>query len=157
MLKPSKSRAPGLTRRAGFTLLELLVVMVIVGVISTVSVGKIHDVMIQQRVYRAASVVQTNVEAAWSIAARNSRPIRIAWDATNLQLDVTDRAGTTVYRRAGLGTNPYGLASGSVTFSRSPVEVYPNGLANDTLLITMSMSGVTKKIWVSRAGQVQQR
>jgi prepilin-type N-terminal cleavage/methylation domain-containing protein len=143
--------------RAGFTMLELLTVMVIVGLLGAMSAGRIHDIMIQQRVYRAATVVQTNVQSAWAIAGRNSRPVRIAWDASKLQLDVTDRAGTTFYRRAGLGRDPYGLASGAVSFSRTPVEVYPNGLANDTLLITISQEGVTKRIWVSRAGQVQIR
>lgn len=138
-------------------MLELITVLVIVGLIASMSVGRIHDIMLQQRVYRAATAVRTNVEAAWSIAARNSRPVRVTWDASTLQLDVTDRLGTTYYRKAGLGQDPYGLTSSAVTFSRSPLEVYPNGLANDTLLITLSMSGVTKKIWISRAGQVVNR
>ena len=44
-----------------------------------------------------------------------------------------------------------------MTFSLSPYEVYPNGLAVDTLLITISKNGLTKKVWVSRAGMVQLR
>jgi Tfp pilus assembly protein FimT len=138
-------------------MLELIIVLVVVGIIAAISANKIHDIMIQQRVYRASTAVQTNVEAAWTLAVRNSRPVRITWDASRLQLDVTDRAGTTYFRRANLGTDAYGLTASAVSFSRSPLEVYPNGLANDTLLITFSMNGVTKKIWVSRAGQVLSR
>lgn len=136
-------------------MLELLTVMVIVGLVSAISAGRIHDVMVQQRLTRASNVIQTNAEAAFSIAARNRRPIRITWDSTRMQLDITDRGGTTFFRRVGLGRDPYGLPPGTVKFSRSPLEVYPNGLANDTLLITLSTNSVTKKILVSRAGLVR--
>jgi hypothetical protein len=72
---------------------------------------------------------------------------------------VTDRSAATTFRRASLGQDPYGLPAGSVTFSRDTLEVYPDGLANDTLLITLSVSsaGQAKRVWVSRAGLVQQR
>ncbi|MGE5101645.1 MAG: Tfp pilus assembly protein FimT/FimU [Deltaproteobacteria bacterium] len=145
--------------RRGFSLLELITVLVLIGVLASISIGKMRDVMTQQRLYRASNIVQTNVEMAWSLAARNRRPIRISWDAANRQMRVTDRGATTTFRRASLGQDPYGLPAGSVTFSRDTLEVYPDGLANDTLLITLSVSsaGQTKRVWVSRAGLVQQR
>jgi prepilin-type N-terminal cleavage/methylation domain-containing protein len=145
--------------RRGFSILELVVAIVVIGILASISVGKMHDVIVQQRVYRASNIVQTNVEAAWALAARNRRPIRISWDASSSQMRITDRAGTTTFRKASLGADPYGLAAGTVTFSSSPIEVYPDGLASDTLLITLSITSpaVTKKIWVSRAGLVQQR
>lgn len=148
-----------LRTRRGFSILELVVAIVVIGILASISVGKMHDVIVQQRVYRASNNIQTNVEAAWSLAARNRRPIRISWDASTSQIKITDRAGTTTYRKASLGADPYGLAPGTVTFSSSPIEVYPDGLASDTLLITLSITSpaVTKRIWVSRAGLVQQR
>lgn len=150
-----KNRAHRRAARTGFTILELLTVMVVVGLISTISAGRIRDLMVQQRLARAATVIQTNAEAAFAIAVRNRRPIRISWNSSAMQMDVTDRAGTTLYRKVGLGQDPYGLSSGTVTFSRSPLEVYPNGLANDTLLITLSSNSVKKKIYITRAGLVQ--
>jgi prepilin-type N-terminal cleavage/methylation domain-containing protein len=150
-----------LTRRArlrrGFSILELITALVLIGILASISAGKVRDVMTQQRVYRASSVIQTNVEAAWALAARNRRPIEISWNSSNRQMSITDRAGTTSFRRTSLGQDPYGLTTGTVTFSRTRTEVFPDGLANDTLLITLSTYGVTKKIWVSRAGLVQQR
>jgi Tfp pilus assembly protein FimT len=138
-------------------LLELITVLVLVGVLASISTGKMREVMTQQRLYRASNIVQTNVEAAWALAARNRRPIQISWDARNRQMRVTDRGAATTFRRASLGQDPYGLPSGSVTFSKDTLEVYPNGLANDELLITLSAAGQTRKVWVSRAGLVQQR
>jgi prepilin-type N-terminal cleavage/methylation domain-containing protein len=143
--------------RRGFSLFEVITVLVLIGVLTSISIGKMRDVMTQQRLYRASNIVQTNVEAAWALAARNRRPIRISWDAVNRQMRVTDRGATTTFRRASLGQDPYGLPPGSVTFSKDTLEVYPNGLANDTLLITLSTTGLAKKVWVSRAGLVQQR
>jgi prepilin-type N-terminal cleavage/methylation domain-containing protein len=144
----------GLRARRGFTILELLIVMMIACLVGGLSLGKIHNIMNQQRIIRAASVARTNIELAFALAARNRKPVRVSWDATNLQLDVTDRAGTTVFRRAGFG-QPYGLPANSVTFSRTALEVYPDGLANDTLLITLSANNVTKTVRVSRAGLVR--
>jgi hypothetical protein len=48
----------------------------------------------------------------------------------------------------------FGLRSKDVTFSRSPVEVYPDGLANDTLTITIRRAGNIKLVRMSRAGLV---
>jgi prepilin-type N-terminal cleavage/methylation domain-containing protein len=143
--------------RRGFSILELITALVIIGVLASVSAGKVRDVMTQQRLYRASNNVQTNVEAAWALAARNRKPIRISWDSTNRQMKITDRAGTNTFRRTSFGQDPYGLMAGSIRFSTPMVEVFPDGLATDTLLITLSNFGVTKKVWVSRAGLVQQK
>jgi prepilin-type N-terminal cleavage/methylation domain-containing protein len=143
--------------RRGFTILELIVVLLLIGVLASISIGKMRDVMTQQRLYRASNIVQTNVEAAWALAARNRHPIRITWDSTNRLMRVTDRDATTNFRRTSLGQDPYGLPPRSVKFSKPTLEVFPNGLADDTLLITLSTTGVTKQVWVSRAGLVQQR
>lgn len=141
--------------RRGFSLLELLTIVVIIGVLASISIGKTRDILTQNRVYRASTVVQTNVEVAWALAARNRRPIRISWDAAKQQMSITDRAGTS-FRRAVLGQDSYGLPAGSVTFVPTMIEVFPDGLADNELLITLSTTGVTKKVRVSRAGLVQQ-
>jgi prepilin-type N-terminal cleavage/methylation domain-containing protein len=138
----------------GFTLLETLVVLVVVGVVSAMSLGKLHTIMVQQRGRRAATSLQTDLEGAFSIANRNRTPVRIAWDATNMQLNITDRAGT-VYRRTTLGRDPYGFRSGNVTVSSTPVEIFPNGLANTALTVTLTVESTTKTVSMSRAGMVR--
>ncbi|HEX4684594.1 MAG TPA: prepilin-type N-terminal cleavage/methylation domain-containing protein [Gemmatimonadaceae bacterium] len=145
--------------RRGFTILELLIVMFMAAIVGGMSMGKMHDIMMQQRVIRAASTIRTSVEDAFAIASRNRKPVRLVWDATNMQFDVTDRAGTTIYRHVGLGQDPYRLPQSAVTFSSSPVEIYPNGLAGSSLTITLSTalsaSTAARTITVSRAGMVQ--
>ena len=118
------------------------------------SMGRIHTLTVQQRLQRAVTATQNDIEAAFAVAVRNRQPTRIAWNSATRQLVVTDRAGTTFFRKSNLGA-VYGLAAAGVTFSRSPVEVYPDGLANDTLLITLTVETVTKRVRVSRSGLIQ--
>lgn len=141
--------------RAGFSLLELMVVVMIMGVVGTMSAGQVHKLIIQQRITRAASAVQNDLESAFSTAGRNRRPVQIAWNSTTQQLEIKDRAGTNTYRHTNLGRDPYGFTPSAVSVSRSSVEVYPTGLANDTLVVTMSLENITKKVRMSRAGMIQ--
>lgn len=141
--------------RAGVTLLELMVVVMIMGVVGTMSAGRVHALIVHQRITRAASAVQNDLEAAFATSGRNRRPVRIAWDAASSQLQVTDRAGTKTYRHTNLGRDPYGLVSGAVSVSRSPIEVFPSGLANDTLVVTITLENITKSVRMSRAGMIQ--
>ena len=135
-------------------MLEVMVALVIVGVTSSITVGKIHLLMIQTRIQRAATSVQNDLEAAFALAGRNRRPIRISWNSSTQQMAVTDRAGTTAFRHTNLGIGSFGLRSRDVIFSRSSIEVYPDGLASDTLAILLRRSGYYKYVRMSRAGLV---
>ena len=103
--------------RRGFTLIELLIVVLVGGVVSAMSFGRMHNIILQQRIARAATSMQGDLEAAFALAARNRQPIRIAWGAATMQLGVTDRAGAVTYRHTNLGPDAYGLASSNVAFS----------------------------------------
>jgi hypothetical protein len=134
---------------------EVMVTLVVLGIVSAMSAGRIHDLLIQQRVMRASTAVGNGLEAAFALASRNHQPVRISWSASNMQLGITDRTGAVYYQRIGLGAEAYGFQSDNVSFSRSPLEVYPNGLAADTLTITLSANGTTKHIRMTRAGLVR--
>lgn len=134
---------------------EVVISLVVLGIVSAMSAGRIHDLLIQQRVIRASTAMENSLEAAFAIATRNRQPVRVSWSPSTMQLGVTDRAGLVYYQRLGLGSDAYGLQSANVSFSRTPLEVYPNGLANDTLTITLSANGTTKRIRMTRAGLVR--
>jgi len=150
---PTPNAATRLTRRRGFTILELVVVVFIAGVVAAMSFGKIRALVVHDRLRNASASVQNDVEAAFTLATRNRLPIRIYWSGDALQMKITDRNGIT-YRRLNLGST-YGLHSWNVKFSKSPLEVYPNGLAADTLLVTLHKYGDTTKVWVSKGGLVK--
>ena len=100
---------PGRSARRGFSLVEMMVVVVIGGVLGAMSFGKINLINNDRRLNSAISAVQNDIEAAFNLAARNRVPTRITWIAEQQTMTVTDRAGTTTFRTANLGSE-YGLA-----------------------------------------------
>jgi prepilin-type N-terminal cleavage/methylation domain-containing protein len=54
--KPNRLRA-----RRGFSLMEMLIVVILVGIIMSVAGVRVSGMMTQQRVIRAASTIQTQL------------------------------------------------------------------------------------------------
>lgn len=142
----------------GFSLVEILVAITIIGIFAALSIPRVSKVTNQTKVQRAAQALQMEVQQAFAIAGRNRAPITIRWDASSTQLRVTDLAGSTVYRRLGVGSGGgYGLTSSEVSVVPSTLTVFPSGLAADTLVINVARTGYTRRIWVSRSGIVKTR
>lgn len=147
-------------RRPGFTIIELLIVMIMVGVIATLSVGRISDFIVQSNVARAAQSIRNDLQSAFQLAARNRQPVRLTWSSTAMTFSVTDRAQTQVFRRVGLGTTSgYNLRAANVSVYPSSgfVEVFPNGLATDSFTVRISKGAYSKRIRMTRAGLVTTR
>jgi len=158
-IRSGSSGVPGLRSRPGFSLTELIITCILIGVVSAISAGRITSMRAQQEVTRSAGLIQTQMEKAFAIAGRNRAPIHILWNPTTMTLTVTNRAETVTYGAPARLKDDYGLKSGEVTASQNSVEVYPNGFAHDTLSISISTSrgGTTyaKRVRMSRAGLVK--
>src|SRR6185437_12091915 len=102
-------RTPPLHISRGFTMLEIVLALVVLGIVSAASAGKIHDLLIQERVIRASTAVENGLEAAFALATRNRQPVRISWSPATMQVGITDRTGLVYYQRVGLGADAYGL------------------------------------------------
>jgi prepilin-type N-terminal cleavage/methylation domain-containing protein len=145
--------------RRGFSILEMLIVVILVGIVMSIAGVKMTTIMTQQRVVRAASTIQTDMELAYAVASRNRKPMRIIFSssASAILVRVTNRAGDTTYRQTNL--KEIGLSHGQVTSSSPEITVFPNGFASDTLsiLISVTQNGVTHKrrVRMSRAGLVK--
>ena len=148
-----------LRARHGFSVLEMLVVVILVGIIMSVAGLRVSGMRTQQQVVRAASTIQTEMELAYAVAGRNREPMKIVFStsASSVLLRVTNRTGTMEYGRADF--KQLGLANGDVTASSNEVTVFPNGFASDTLSIEISVTrnGVLNKrrVRMSRAGMVK--
>jgi hypothetical protein len=129
--------------------------MGIVGILAMMSIGKTSRILTGWRVTRAAQAVDQELQTAFALVGRNRKPLTITMDLTKMELRLTDRAGT-VYRRRNFGpTSAYNLRPSDLTLSRSSLEIYPPGLAADSLSITITGRGVKKRVRMLRGGLVQ--
>jgi prepilin-type N-terminal cleavage/methylation domain-containing protein len=142
--------------RAGFSLLELIVVISMMGILAAVAFGPINRVTVNQRVNRAATFLTADLRAAYSIAARTRRPVRISWNESTMSLSVTNRVGDTTYSVRNIGpSSEFKLPLGAVTASRPMVEIFPNGIAEDSLSLHLSQNGNERRVRMLRGGIVQ--
>ena len=140
----------------GFSLVELLVAVTIIGIAAGLSLPKIAKIQNQSKVQRATRAVSYDIQQAFAIAGRNRAPVKLTWSSSTMQLQLTNMAGSTVYRRTGLGTGGgYGFSSSEVSVTPGTLVVFPSGLAADTLVFQVTRSGYSKKVRVSRSGMVR--
>jgi prepilin-type N-terminal cleavage/methylation domain-containing protein len=140
----------------GFSLIELLVVVTIVGIAAGLSLPKIAQIQNQSKVQRATRAASYDIQQAFAIAGRNRAPVKLTWSSSTMQLRVTNLAGSTVYRRTGFGTGGgYGFSSSEVSVTPSTLVVFPTGLAADTLVFQVTRTGYSKKVRVSKSGMVR--
>ena len=151
-------KGPMRLNRRGFTATELFVVLVIVGVITTLSMSQFSSYLARERVAKAAVGIANDMRMAFAVTGRIRRPVRIYCDTAHMQMLVTDRGQTTTYRMTQFGSR-YNLKSSNVSYypSSSWIEIYPNGFASDTMVITLSSNGYSQSLKVWKAGMVQVR
>lgn len=137
-------------------MMELLVVLIITGVVTGLSMGRFSAILAQERVAKAAAGIANDLRAGFAIPGRIRRPVRISVDTAAMMLLITDRAQSTTYRKTAFGPR-YNLKGSNIAYypSSSPFEIYPNGFASDTMWITLTSNGYTKRVRVSRGGMVQ--
>jgi prepilin-type N-terminal cleavage/methylation domain-containing protein len=140
----------------GFTLIEIAVAMVLIGIAAALAIPRITTITNENKIQRATQALQLEVQQAFALAGRNRNPVKVQWNSGSMQLQITNLAGTIVYRRAGLGTGAgYGLTSKEVTVTPATLTVFPNGLAADSLVIALKRNGYAKTLRVSRSGMVR--
>jgi len=140
--------------RAGFTLIELIIVVLIFSIVTTAALPAVSRITTHSRVNQAAAVVGHDLAVAVSSAARQRKPIRIARGGDGQSMTVAERASGTVLDTRWLGSDtPYGLDS--VSFSATPVDLFPSGVTSSPLTVTVWARGYSRQVTMSRAGWVR--
>ena len=136
-------------------MVELLLVISMIGLMSIMATGQTSQMMTQWRVSRAAQAYGEELQSAFALVGRNRKPMMIVLDRSAMEIRMHDRAGV-VYRRRGLGPgSAYKLDAANFTTSRDSVEVYPPGLAADSMTVTISRNGKLRRVRMLRGGLVQ--
>ena len=137
--------------RRGFTLPEAMIVVVVLGVMFSISLPRFNATTKQRRVISAATTLNADVPVAFSLAARQRKPVTLTYDATSGEVRVADRlTGTVYHRRALQSTSEYKIDS--VTMTPASVQILPNGVASAPFTVTLFSGKFVRQIAVSRSG-----
>jgi len=142
--------APG---RRGYTVIEMLLVMIIIGVIAGITYVRMAPTIGRARVRGAASVLAGDLQYAQVMAARLRTPMVMSVDTAAFSYAIEDRAGT-VYRTRDFGTSSdYALSE--LAASPANLEVFPNAIAAQNATYTVGANGYRRRVTFSRAGQIR--
>ncbi|HSK19354.1 MAG TPA: prepilin-type N-terminal cleavage/methylation domain-containing protein [Longimicrobiales bacterium] len=141
--------------RDGFTITEVLIVLILVGIIGGFAFARVGSMLAQTRVQRAASVVAADLKLAHSMAGRQRVPIRVSIDPTARVFRLRDyTTPTTIYSERHFHNDGEYPVESFLT-SKTSLLVYPNGLADGSVEIELRAGGKTRVVRMSRAGQVR--
>ena len=147
-------RALPLTRRRGFSLVEMLLTVVVLGIMTMIALPKVSTFITHMRVKRATALVAADLEQAFALAGRQRKPVRINCTCASQIYTVADRSGGTTRLTRALGADP-DFKLTTLTFSVTPVDIFPSGIATSALTVTVGAGGYTRQITLSSAGQVR--
>lgn len=147
-------------RRGGFTFLEILVVFIVFTAAAMISVRSVGDTLRRDRVAKAAAVVASDIEQAFSIAARQRLPVRMVIDRDSRKLTVVDRNTPTLIYKTRSFAKGGAYEIDSLYADTARMEIMGTGLATNAMqlkLIIKTTGGALyqRTVQVSKGGLVQ--
>jgi type II secretion system protein H len=154
-MAPSSEKSATTRGLKGFTLFELLIVVVILGIAATMMGPAMSRIVRHQRVNRASMIIVSDLQNAFAVAARQREPVRVQADAASRSYQFVDRKTNAVLRiRAFYGdTSEYRLST--LQFVPTTFDVFPNGVSSSPVTITLANGDYTRTITASTAGFVR--
>ena len=144
-------RSPATSRRRGVTMVETVIVVVVFGTMLSIGLPKVNEGVRQRRVISATNALNSEIPQAFSLAARQRKPVSFLYDAASGEMRIIDRKDGTVYaRRALRNTSEYLLDT--VTMTPSSVQVFPNGVASSAFTIRLVNGRYVRQLKVGRTG-----
>jgi len=140
---------------AGYTLVELAVVLILLGITSFISYIRLRPVLEHGKVNGAAAIMASDLQYAQMIAARQRKPVVVILTVATQQYIIRDRANASLVFRTrflGAGTD-YALDTMSGT--ATSLDVFPTGVTKTTTTFTLGLNGYTRQIRFTKAGQVR--
>ncbi|MBX9929656.1 MAG: prepilin-type N-terminal cleavage/methylation domain-containing protein [Gemmatimonadaceae bacterium] len=150
MYAPVRHRAPA----RGFTLIEVLLVVVIIGAMASIAIPGLSRTIRQERVRKIQVEVASDLEFAFAAAARSEVPITVTYSSSTSALSIANRVTGTVLRTRYLGRAGDFSLTGVTLSPSAGMVIFPMGISNSTLSITLTNGNYSRTVSVTRAGQV---
>jgi Tfp pilus assembly protein FimT len=132
-------------------MVESVIVIVVFGTMASIGLPKVNRDMRQRRVIAATNALSAEIPAAFSLAARQRKPVTLSYDAASGEVRVADRATGTVFARRALAkTSEYMLDT--VTMTPASVQVYPNGVSSSAFTFRLANGKFVRQLTVGRTG-----
>lgn len=140
--------------RAGFSMLEMLIVLIIIGVMVTIAMQRVGRMLRHERVNRAAQVIVADLQNAFAMAGRQRAPVRLTFTPSTKTYVFSDRLTGTVFQtRVMNSVSEYALTS--LVADPAQVDVLPNGIGSAALLVTVTQGDYSRQVTASSAGFVR--
>jgi prepilin-type N-terminal cleavage/methylation domain-containing protein len=155
-MAPSSSKNATPRALKGFSIFEIAIVLVVIGILASMTGPAMSRIVRHQRVNRATTIIVSDMQNAFAVAARQRQPVRIQADAATRSYQFVDRRTGAVLRiRAFYGdTSEYRLSS-LVFHPATQIDVFPNGVSSVADTIDLANGDYSKQITVSTAGFVR--
>lgn len=142
-------------RRPGFSLLELLIVMVIIGIVVMMAAPSISGGLRQTHAQQASATIAQDLERGLAMAARTHRPVVVEVNTDSMVYHLVDRVTGDVYATQHMapGRSEFGLTS--MTATSTSVHLLPNGTIDAPFQVTIQAGDSRSRIRVTRAGLIR--
>lgn len=139
-------------RRNGFTLVEIMVVVVVAGLMTLIGFPKIRAALIRSEVRASVDQIAAAYASARANAIQTSRETVLnsagnrVWITTVLPGGVLDTVGVVRHLDAAYGV--------SMTTTNGAIPIDPRGIANGPAKFTITRAGVTDSVRIGNYGSV---
>lgn len=137
-------------------MVELALAFVIIALMASMAIPKFRTVMASSRVKQSAAVLASDMEQAFTLAARYRKPMRISCTCGSAIYTIADRTGGTVRLRRRLQDKDLGYMTLVMEWpGGGTVDVFPSGVSTDLLRFRITSGNSTRAVTLSTAGQVR--
>ena len=141
-------------RAPGYTFIELIITIVVMGILTTVGYLRLAPALVHARVQRAATVVAGDLQYAQMLAVRQRRPVAVIVDDALKGYIIRLRDTAVTFRDRYFGADAdYGLDS--LGASPATVVLYPSGVAAGTITVGLGLHGYSRHVRMTRSGQIR--
>ncbi len=139
--------------RSGFSTIEAVIVLLIVMIIVGTHTPTVQKQRTHTRISRAARAAAADLYLAQALAQRERQPVPVTGDSVAKTVTLKISTPDTVLQRRYYGIQgEYKLPM--IYAVPGSIVVFPNGMSNATITVSMSDGTFTRQVRMSRAGQI---